>query len=123
MLNDWRGYQHTGGGCVPFQEIIRIKEAEAAVLAVIKEARTEADARISAVHADARGALEDAKKRALAESGAIISGVETEASAEATGIHVAAETEVTAIRELTDARLDEAIAFVVREVTGHAPDR
>ena len=123
MLNDWRGYHHTGEFCVPFQEIIRIREAEAAALAVIAQARAEADSRISRAHADARAAVEDARQKAGAEVSAHIAAVEAEVSAEAEKIRAAAEEEIEAIRKGTDARLDEAVTFVVGEVTGHAQTR
>ncbi len=120
----------SGGGisrhrrfCVPFQEIIRIQEAEAVALAVREEARREADARIRAAHADARSVAADARQRAGAEAAAHIAAVEDGASSEVAMIRAAAEDEIAVIREATDARLNEAIAFVVGEVTGVAQTR
>ncbi|WAI01664.1 V-type ATPase subunit subunit G family protein [Methanogenium organophilum] len=113
----------TRGVCVPFEEIIRIREAEAAALAEIERARTEADNRIRKAHADAQTKEAAARERAGAEAAVHIAAVEQEAAAEAESIRAAAEEEIVAIRDVTDKRIDEAITYVVREVTGHDQTR
>lgn len=114
---------HKGNFCMPFPEIIRIREAEAGAMTAIAQARAEADARIQKAHADARETEADAQQRARTEVAAHIAAVEGEVSAQASTILTEADKEIAAIRETTDARLDQAIAFIVGEVTKDAQTR
>ncbi len=123
MLYQWRGYHHTQGTCVPFQEIIRIQEAEAKALAAIEQARDEADARLGRAREEVRKAAQDTRERAATEVKAMISDAEAEATSGAEEIIAAAEENKRAIIEATEVRLDEAVSLIVREVTGNVQDR
>jgi len=108
---------------VPFQEIVRIQEAEAEALAEIERARREADARLNRAREEVPGAVMDAREKAAAEVAAMIAAAEGEAAAEAERILSRGQEKKRAIIGATASRLDEAVAMVVQEVTGNVPDR
>lgn len=123
MLYQRRSYHHTKGTDVPFQEIVRIQQAETEALASIERARREADTRLNDARMEMENAATASREKAASEAAALISAAEAEAGSEREEILAKAQMKKAAILAAIEGRLDEAVAYVVAEVTGNVQDR